>query len=140
MTRFLAAMCIPRTAVLISAINKSERKTSPRRHCVMKAKLHFLENDDVPSILNPAGPAPHIAGTKVIATIGPACHEVEQLVELLECGMSCARVDLTVRAVWNSFTQQCVRIQTSQYATWFACCSGAQWSITKSRCSICSLQ
>ena len=62
----------------------------------MKAKLHFLENDDVPSILRPAGPAPHIAGTKVIATIGPACHEVDQLVELLECGMSCARVDLTV--------------------------------------------
>ncbi len=62
----------------------------------MKAKLHFLESDDVPSILNPAGPTPHIAGTKVIATIGPACHEVDQLVELLECGMSCARVDLTV--------------------------------------------
>lgn len=63
----------------------------------MKAKLHFLEQDDVPSILNPAGPTPHIAGTKIIATIGPACHEVDQLVELLECGMSCARVDLTVR-------------------------------------------
>ncbi|KAL3159599.1 hypothetical protein ABBQ38_010011 [Trebouxia sp. C0009 RCD-2024] len=61
----------------------------------MKAKLHFLENNDVASILNPAGPAPHIAGTKVIATIGPACHEVEQLVELLQCGMSCARIDLT---------------------------------------------
>lgn len=61
----------------------------------MKAKLHFLEQDDVPSILNPAGPTPHIAGTKIIATIGPACHEVDQLVELLECGMSCARIDLT---------------------------------------------
>lgn len=65
----------------------------------MKAKLHFLENSDVTSILNPAGPAPHIAGTKVIATIGPACHEVEQLVELLQCGMSCARIDLTVRSL-----------------------------------------
>ena len=62
----------------------------------MKAKLHFLEIDDVSSILNPAGPAPHIAGTKVIATLGPACHDVDQLVELLECGMSCARIDLTV--------------------------------------------
>jgi hypothetical protein len=62
----------------------------------MKAKLHFLEQDDVPSILNPASPTPHIAGTKIIATIGPACHEVDQLVELLECGMSCARIDLTV--------------------------------------------
>ena len=62
----------------------------------MKAKLHFLENNDVPSILKPAGPTPHIAGTKVIATLGPASHEVESLVELLECGMSCARIDLTV--------------------------------------------
>ena len=68
----------------------------------MKAKLHFLDNDDVPSILNPAGPAPHIAGTKVIATIGPACHEVEQLVELLEGGMACARIDLTGRGLFGS--------------------------------------
>ena len=67
----------------------------------MKAKLHFLEIDDVSSILNPAGPAPHIAGTKVIATLGPACHDVDQLIELLECGMSCARIDLTVRHVFR---------------------------------------
>ena len=69
---------------------------------IMKAKLHFLEIDDVSSILNPAGPAPHIAGTKVIATLGPACHDVDQLVELLECGMSCARIDLTVRHILAS--------------------------------------
>ena len=73
----------------------------------MKAKLHFLEIDDVASILNPAGPAPHIAGTKVIATLGPESHDVDQLVELLECGMSCARIDLTVCHVLASILSTC---------------------------------
>ena len=86
----------------------------------MKAKLHFLENDDVPSILKPAGPAPHIAGTKIIATIGPACHEVDQLVELLECGMSCARVDLTVSLPLTSrayFVFSCLATCVLQHAS-----------------------
>ena len=33
----------------------------------------------------------------VIATLGPACRDVETLKDMLEAGMSCARVDLTVR-------------------------------------------
>jgi hypothetical protein len=32
----------------------------------------------------------------VMATLGPACREVEVLCKMLEEGMSCARVDLTV--------------------------------------------
>ena len=32
----------------------------------------------------------------VIATLGPACRDVETLKDMLEAGMSCARVDLTV--------------------------------------------
>jgi len=34
-------------------------------------------------------------GTKVVVTIGPACHDVETMVELIRNGMSCARIDLT---------------------------------------------
>ena len=37
-----------------------------------KTKTHILENISVPSILKPAGPAPHVAGTKGVlhASIG----------------------------------------------------------------------
>ncbi len=37
---------------------------------------------------------PHPA---VAITVGPACQKVEQLVALLEAGVTCARIDLTVR-------------------------------------------
>ena len=103
----------------------------------MIAKLHFLESDDVASILKPAGPAPHIAGTKVIATIGPACHEVEELVELLECGMSCARVDLTVRYIAHNLDLQAAEDHTSCSSTDLYDCSGAQWTTTRSLSRIC---
>lgn len=43
---------------------------------------------------HPVAPLP-LAGTKIIATIGPSCHEVDQLQELLEAGASGARFDLT---------------------------------------------
>lgn len=33
----------------------------------------------------------------VIATLGPACRDVDTLVSLLESGLAAARVDLTVR-------------------------------------------
>lgn len=33
----------------------------------------------------------------VAITVGPACQKVEQLVALLEAGVTCARIDLTVR-------------------------------------------
>ncbi|KAK9811564.1 hypothetical protein WJX72_005997 [[Myrmecia] bisecta] len=61
----------------------------------VKSKTHMLKNDNLPSILEPAVPAPHIAGTKVTVTLGPACRDVETLVQMLEAGMACARVDLT---------------------------------------------
>jgi pyruvate kinase len=32
---------------------------------------------------------------QVVATLGPACHDVDTLVQLLEAGMTVARVDLT---------------------------------------------
>jgi len=33
----------------------------------------------------------------VVITVGPACQTVEKLVALLEAGVTCARIDLTVR-------------------------------------------
>lgn len=43
----------------------------------------------------------------MIATLGPSTHEYEVLVEMLQAGMSCARVDLTVRSlvITRSLTQ-----------------------------------
>ena len=32
----------------------------------------------------------------VIVTLGPSCHEVDTLCQLLQSGATCARVDLTV--------------------------------------------
>lgn len=37
----------------------------------------------------------------VIATIGPASQSVEVLCKMLEAGMTCARLDLTVGAIRN---------------------------------------
>lgn len=39
----------------------------------------------------------------VAITVGPACQKVEQLVALLEAGVTCARIDLTVR-LWPGRT------------------------------------
>eukprot|EP00891_Asterochloris_glomerata_P008068 jgi/Astpho2/8068/e_gw1.00120.16.1_t len=65
------------------------------RASAVKAKTHWVPHGNLPSILEPAEPAAHIAGTKVIVTLGPACHEVDDMIALLEAGMSCARIDLT---------------------------------------------
>ena len=32
----------------------------------------------------------------VIVTLGPSCHEVDTLCQLLQSGATCARIDLTV--------------------------------------------
>ena len=50
---------------------------------------------------------PIVASAAVIATLGPSCHEYEVLVEMLQAGMSCVRVDLTVRSlvITRSLTQ-----------------------------------
>eukprot|EP00887_Chlorella_sp_A99_P003611 scaffold7.g3611.t1 len=64
-----------------------------------RAKTHFFKNDDLKQVLTPTterADAPMACKTKpVVATIGPATQSVEQLVELLEAGTTCARVDLT---------------------------------------------
>lgn len=39
----------------------------------------------------------------VIATLGPACRDVDTLVTLLEAGLSAARIDLTVWPSLNAF-------------------------------------
>lgn len=36
-------------------------------------------------------------GTKVLITLGPACQDEDVLVQMLEAGVTCARIDLTVR-------------------------------------------
>ena len=43
-----------------------------------------------------ASPSPLSPTRTVIATLGPACRDVETLKAMLEAGMACARVDLTV--------------------------------------------
>lgn len=35
------------------------------------------------------------AGTKIMATMGPSCHDVDTLAQMLDAGMVAARVDLT---------------------------------------------
>eukprot|EP00891_Asterochloris_glomerata_P003175 jgi/Astpho2/3175/e_gw1.00052.17.1_t len=61
-----------------------------------KIRTHFLKNCDLPSLLEPA-PAHEATwtATKVIVTLGPSCHEVDTLCQLLQSGATCARIDLT---------------------------------------------
>ena len=40
----------------------------------------------------------------MIVTLGPACHEVDDMIALLEAGMSCARIDLTVTLTGLAFS------------------------------------
>lgn len=60
------------------------------------AKTHFLENTDMRTLLEPEPVGGLRAGSKVVGTLGPACRDVDTLVQLLEAGMTGARVDLTV--------------------------------------------
>lgn len=60
------------------------------------AKTHFLKNTDLRSLLEPEPVGGLHAASKVVCTLGPACRDVETLVQLLEAGMTGARVDLTV--------------------------------------------
>jgi hypothetical protein len=64
-----------------------------------RTKSHFLKGMDVASLLVPEeANGPNFTGTKLIATLGPACNSVETLCEMLDAGMSAGRVDLT----WGS--------------------------------------
>ena len=44
----------------------------------------------------------------VICTLGPSCRDVETLVQLLEAGMTAARIDLTVSTSHNLHTSGCM--------------------------------
>uniref|UniRef100_A0A061QK13 Pyruvate kinase n=1 Tax=Tetraselmis sp. GSL018 TaxID=582737 RepID=A0A061QK13_9CHLO len=68
-----------------------------QRKVPIKAKIHGTMHHISPSsVLEPAGAFPkHFPGTKVCATLGPACHDVDTLARLLNSGMTSARVDLT---------------------------------------------
>ncbi|KAK9866972.1 hypothetical protein WJX84_008720 [Apatococcus fuscideae] len=61
----------------------------------VKLKTHFFDDLNLGTILEPAPRTTNLAGTKVIATLGPSCREFDVLVEMLQAGMSCARIDLT---------------------------------------------
>ena len=67
------------------------------------AKTHFLRDAKLSSLLEPESTVLHTA-SKVVCTLGPACRDVETLVELLNAGMTAARVDLTVRPKPSSGT------------------------------------
>lgn len=63
------------------------------------AKTHILKNCDLRTLLEPGSKAhTKFVATKVTITIGPATQDVDTLVELLEAGVTCARIDLT----WGS--------------------------------------
>ncbi|KAI8472796.1 MAG: pyruvate kinase [Monoraphidium minutum] len=61
----------------------------------MKTKAHFFPDLNLATILEPADPNDNKACTKIVTTIGPACQSVEKLVQMLNDGMSAARIDLT---------------------------------------------
>jgi pyruvate kinase len=64
------------------------------RH-ITRAKNHVFKNSDLNQVLHADADANLLSKTKVVATIGPACQSVEALCDLLEAGMTCARIDLT---------------------------------------------
>lgn len=62
----------------------------------MKTKAHWFPDLNLSTILEPADPNDkHTSCTKIVGTIGPACQSVDKLVEMIESGMSAARIDLT---------------------------------------------
>jgi len=66
---------------------------SGRRH-ITTAKNHVFKNSDLNQVLHESE-SNMLSKTKIVATIGPACQSVEALCDLLEAGMTCARIDLT---------------------------------------------
>ena len=72
------------------------------------AKTHFLENCDLRTLLEPAPAHAVQAASKIVCTLGPACRDVETLVQLLNAGMTAARVDLTV-----CMCQHCARASSA---------------------------
>jgi pyruvate kinase len=63
------------------------------RH-ITTAKNHVFKNSDLNQVLHESE-SNLLSKTKIVATIGPACQSVESLCDLLEAGMTCARIDLT---------------------------------------------
>mmetsp|Transcript_1064 Transcript_1064/g.3258 ORF Transcript_1064/g.3258 Transcript_1064/m.3258 type:complete len:747 (+) Transcript_1064:279-2519(+) len=68
-------------------------------HPPITAPTHFPKSTDMPSLLEPPSDDDSLpSATKVVCTLGPASRSVERMIELLEAGMTLARVDLT----WGS--------------------------------------
>lgn len=65
-----------------------------QRH-ITRAKCHFFKDDDLSQVLHELPTKNTVAKTKIAITVGPACQTVEKLAELLEAGVTCARIDLT---------------------------------------------
>ncbi|MEW5314599.1 MAG: hypothetical protein WDW38_006082 [Sanguina aurantia] len=62
----------------------------------LRAKTHFFKDLDLSTVLVGEGHGDsNFTGTKIIATVGPSCQDVEVLSTLLDAGMVGARVDLT---------------------------------------------
>ena len=69
--------------------------TPPERR---RAATHSQEDDNEALIQREGDEGLHEVtkvGTKVVATIGPACQSVETLAAMIRAGMSCARIDLS---------------------------------------------
>ncbi|KAL4856094.1 Pyruvate kinase 2 [Chlorella vulgaris] len=64
------------------------------RH-ITRAKCHFFKDDNLQQVLHELPTKNTAAKTKLAITVGPACQTVEKLVELLDAGVTCARIDLT---------------------------------------------
>lgn len=64
---------------------------------ITRAKAHFFKNDSLEQVLHPGQGelGPMTCKTKIVATIGPASQSIDKLCELLEAGVTCARIDLT---------------------------------------------
>lgn len=62
-----------------------------------KAKVHGAMHNITPaSVLEPEGAFPkYFPGTKICGILGPSSHDVDTLVDMLNAGMTSARIDLT---------------------------------------------
>ncbi|KAG2497916.1 hypothetical protein HYH03_004180 [Edaphochlamys debaryana] len=66
------------------------------RYYRAKSRPHFFQDLNLNTILQPADPTEGcFVASKVCATLGPSCSDVDTLCSLLEAGMTVARVDLT---------------------------------------------
>jgi pyruvate kinase len=80
--------------IIVCRMQEGTPSNTMSRH-ITRAKNHVFKNSDLNQVLHADGNSNMLSKTKVVATIGPACQSVEALCDLLEAGMTCARIDLT---------------------------------------------